>query len=77
MKRNKNKNPIQIETDEWWYKGCFIQEQIHPELLKYHVFKDTIEQETIGTTNSFVRAKEMCVDNEVKDYKIGWRSFLF
>ncbi len=30
--------PIKIEIGEWWFKGCFIQQQDHPKLSKYIVF---------------------------------------
>lgn len=49
---------IQIEADEWWYKGCFIQKQNHPNLLPYHVFQDTEEQETVGVCHSMLEAKK-------------------
>ena len=39
--------PVQIEIGEWWYKGCFIQEQNHQMLSKYVVFKDTELQERV------------------------------
>jgi hypothetical protein len=49
--------PTAIEVGEWWYKGCFIQEQNHPMLLKYVVFKDSECQEHVGTSNNFKGAK--------------------
>lgn len=68
--------PIAIEVGEWWYKGCFIQKQDHPMLSKYVVFKDTELQETVGTCGTMVEAKRLCVDNEVVDYKLGFKSFI-
>jgi hypothetical protein len=70
------KKPIQIEADEWWFKGCFIQKQIHPLIKPYHVFKDTEQQETIDTCFTFTEAKKLCNLNEVKDFKQGYKSFL-
>ena len=69
-------NPIQIEEGEWWLKGCFIQKQIHPLLKPYHVFRDTENQETIGTCFTFTEAKKLCNLNEVKDFKQGYKAFL-
>lgn len=68
--------PIAIEVGEWWYKGCFIQEQNHPMLSKYVVFKDTELQEIVGTCGTMVEAKQLCKDNEVVDYKLGVKSFI-
>lgn len=67
---------IAIEVGEWWYKGCFIQEQSHPMLSKYVVFKDTEGQETVGTCGTMVEAKKLCRDNEVVNYKLGVESFI-
>jgi len=37
----KVEKPRQIECGEWLYKGCFIQEFDHPQLVgKYEVFKN-------------------------------------
>ena len=68
--------PIQIEGGEWWFKGCFIQEQNHPKLSKYVIFKDTDLQETVGTASNMREAKKLCVDNEVVEYKFGYKSFI-
>jgi len=68
--------PIHIESQEWWYKGCFIQGQDHPELLKYVVFKDTEDQEHVGVCNTFKQAKKLCEDNEVIHFKQGWFTFV-
>jgi hypothetical protein len=67
---------IQIEDGEWWHKGCFIQEQNHPKLLRYHVFQDTDVQTTVGTTNSFKNAEKIAEIFEVKNYKFGAESFI-
>jgi len=68
--------PIQIEEGEWWFKGCFIQKQDHPMLSKYVVFKDTEEQEVIDTASTMSEAKKLCIDNEVVDYKHGYKAFI-
>jgi len=68
--------PVKIETGEWYYKGCFIQEQTHPELLKYHVFQDTENQNTVGTCDYFKEAKELCKSHEVKNPKNGLKSYI-
>lgn len=75
MKNTDINKPIQIEVGEWYYKGCFIQEQDHPSLLKYHVFKDTELQETIDVCSSFKQAKKLCQENEVIKPKIGLVGF--
>lgn len=68
--------PTAIEVGEWWYKGCFIQEQNHPMLAKYVVFKDTENQEHVGTSGDFRGAKKLCKKNEVVNYKFGVESFI-
>lgn len=68
--------PIAIEVGEWWFKGCFIQEQDHPMLSKYVVFKDTEGQEHVDGASTMKEAKRLCVDNEVVDYKLGYKSFI-
>jgi hypothetical protein len=73
METNK---PIKIETNEWWFKGCFIQKQFHPELKPYHVFKDTEKQETVDSCLTFGEAKSLCKLHEVKDCKHGYKPFL-
>jgi hypothetical protein len=69
--------PFQIEVGEWWFKGCFIQEQNQPKLHKYVIFADTEEQEHLGTSNTFSGAIKICKENEVKDYKLGIKAFGF
>jgi hypothetical protein len=68
--------PIAIEVGEWWYKGCFIQEQNHPNLSKYVVFKDSENQEHVGSVTTMVEAKQLCKDNEVVNYKLGVKHFI-
>ena len=68
--------PIQIAPDEWWFKGCFIQKQEHRYLKPYYVFKDTKEQESIGSCLTFSEAKKLCTLNEVINYKQGYKSFI-
>jgi hypothetical protein len=69
--------PFQIEVGEWWFKGCFIQEQNHPQLGKYVIFKDTEDQEHIGIANKFTDAVKLCKENEVTEYKLGIEAFGF
>jgi len=69
--------PIAIEVGEWWFKGCFIQEQDHPMLSKYVVFKDTEGQEHIGSCGTKKEAIKLCVDNEVTDFKLGYDTFIY
>ena len=68
--------PYKIEIDEWYYKGCFIQKQEHPKLPKYHVFKDTENQETIDGCYTFQEAKKLCELNEVKNPLNGLKSYI-
>lgn len=69
------KKPIAIEVGEWYFKGCFIQEQDHYMLDKYVVFKDTEDQDHVGTASSMAMAKKLCIDNEVKEPHLGLKSF--
>jgi hypothetical protein len=71
-----NMKHIQIEIGEWWFKGCFIQEQTAPQLSKYIVFADNETQTHIGTATTMKEAKQLCIDNEVKDYKYGVEAFI-
>jgi len=68
--------PVQIEAGEWWYKGCFIQEQEHPQLLKYCVFKDNKSHTLVDDCGTFTEAAILCEENEVKKFDQGWESFL-
>ncbi|MBT3209885.1 MAG: hypothetical protein HN347_16195 [Bacteroidetes bacterium] len=68
--------PKQLEVGEWWFKGCFIQKQNHPKLLKYHVFKDTVNQETVCACQTFTEAKALCRMNEVKYPHSGWEKYM-
>jgi len=67
--------PKQIDPQEWWFKGCFIQKQPHPLLDPFHVFQDTEEQKTVGTCDTFAQAKKLCTLHEVKYYKYGYKGF--
>jgi hypothetical protein len=69
--------PFQIEVGEWWFKGCFIQEQNHPQLDKYIVFQDTVLGMIVGTASKFTDAVQLCKDNEVTDYVQGIEAFGF
>jgi hypothetical protein len=69
------KKPIGIEVGEWYFKGCFIQEQQHYMLDKYVVFKDNQDQDHIGTASSMAMAKKLCIENEVTEPHLGLKSF--
>jgi hypothetical protein len=69
--------PVQIEIGEWWYKGCFIQKQEHPELLPWLVFKDNFAQSHVGVTTSFASAKKLAERNEVTTPHLGYQTFLY
>lgn len=71
-----NDKPVQIESGEWWYKGCFIQKQNHPKLKPYIVFQDTEIQTTVGDCYTFTEAKKIATIFEVKKYKYGPESFV-
>lgn len=56
-----------IDTDEWIYKGCFIQLFKHPCLFgKYSVFKNNKNQTNIGRFENIKNAKKACIENECK-----------
>ena len=58
----------QIDTQEWIYKGCFIQEFKHPILFgKYTVFKNNEAQTHVGRYSSMKDAKKACIENECND----------
>jgi hypothetical protein len=64
----KTEKPILIEESEWLYKGCFIQKNIHHNLVgKYVVFKNNKEQSHVGSSYTFAEAKALCVKNECFD----------
>jgi hypothetical protein len=60
--------PRKIDTDEWLYKGCFIQKSVHPILFgKYSVFKNNSFQTDLGRYMTFAEAKKICEQNECFD----------
>lgn len=69
--------PFQLEVGEWWFKGCFIQEQNHPQLDKYTIFQDTVLGMTVGSASKFTDAIKICKENEVTDYVQGIEAFGF
>lgn len=69
--------PFQLEVGEWWFKGCFIQEQNHPQLAKYTIFQDTVLGMTVGSASKFTDAIKICKENEVTDYVQGIEAFGF
>lgn len=65
MKECKLIKPKQITDGEWIYKGCFIQESEHPQLIgKYEVFKNDKHQSHVGRCYTFAEAKRLCKENE-------------
>lgn len=55
----------QLEIGEWLYKGCFIQESKHPQLIgNYEVFKNNEIQTHIGRCYTITEAKKLCEENE-------------
>jgi hypothetical protein len=64
----KKEKPTQIETDEWLFKGCFIQKNSHPKLIgNYEVFKNDKNQNHVDRCYSFAEAKQLCINNECFD----------
>ena len=39
------------------------------------MFKDTEDQDHVGTASNFAMAKKLCIDNEVKEPHLGLKSF--
>jgi hypothetical protein len=69
----KNEKPKQIEVGEWLYKGCFIQESTHPQLIgKYEVFKNDKPQSHVGRCYTFTEAKRLCVENECTENALSF-----
>jgi hypothetical protein len=57
--------PIQVDPEEWVYKGCFVQKQEHPKLTgRYEVFKNDEQQTHVGRCYTFAEAKKLCEENE-------------
>jgi hypothetical protein len=69
--------PVLIEGEEWWYMGCFIQKQNHPDIHPYVVFKDNDQQTHIGTSIDFNGAKDLCKNNRNTRYKLGIEDLLW
>jgi hypothetical protein len=60
--------PIKINSGEWLFKGCFIQEFKHPKLSgRFEVFKNDKQQTHISVCNNFEQAKKLCIENECFD----------
>ena len=65
--------PKQIDVGEWLYKGCFIQEFIHPKLVgKYEVFKNDFIQTHVGRYYTFAEAKKSCEKNECFENRLSF-----
>jgi hypothetical protein len=57
--------PLQIDSDEWLFKGCFIQRSKHPQLIgNYEVFKNDKGQTHVDRCYTFTEAKKLCIENE-------------
>jgi hypothetical protein len=64
----KKEKPVATDLGEWLYKGCFIQESTHPQLVgKYEVFKNNETQDHIDRCITFAEAKKLCEQNECFD----------
>lgn len=64
----QKEKPKQIELGEWLYKGCFIQESIHPKLVgRYEIFKNDEPQTHVGRCYTFTKAKKLCEENKCFD----------
>jgi hypothetical protein len=68
VKKFKKHKPILVADGEWWFYGCFIQQQYHPMLAKFLIFKDTVGQEDVGTCHTFTEAKVIAKNNQVIDF---------
>lgn len=75
MDMGKQIKKVQIEVGEWYYCGCYIQQQNHPSLCKYVVFKDDATQTHVGTSNSMVYAMELCRQNKVDNPVNGLKAY--
>jgi hypothetical protein len=56
-----NFKPVPIETGEWWFNGCFIQEQNHPQLEKFRIWPDASIMETM-TASTFKEATKIAFE---------------
>jgi hypothetical protein len=69
-----NEQPVQIESGEWYFMGCYIQESEHPALFgRFEVFKDDEKQTHVGRYMKFSEAKKAAKVNAQKN---GLKSFL-
>lgn len=61
--------PKQIDSSEWLYKGCFIQQSKHPMLFgNYEVFKNDTQQTHVDRCHTFTEAMALCVENECNEH---------
>lgn len=62
-----NKKPVAIEMQEWWFNGNIIQQQNHPKLNKYFVWKDLDgESYIVYPFTKKEDAVKHCLDNPCK-----------
>lgn len=60
---NGDKWPVLIATDEWYYKGRFIQKNTHPNLQPYTSFNDDAIGTDVQPHFSMDEAKRYCRAN--------------
>jgi len=66
---------VKIEVGEWYYCGCYIQEQNHPSLCKYVVFKDYATQTHVDTASTMACAMLLCRKNKVDNPVNGLKAY--
>ena len=65
-----NKNPVQIETSEWWFNGHIIMKQNDFRLPEWVSFPDTKDQAPISVHGSKKDAVEFSHANPVPAKKL-------
>ena len=67
---NKQKMILDPDADgsQWLYRGCIVQDQTHPKLLKYACYSDENCNHLIDVCNSQRRAKQI-IDDYLKTNK--------
>jgi hypothetical protein len=69
--------PIQIDSQEWYFFGCFIQKHDDCRLPgRYTVFQDDELQTHIDNCHTMAKAKSLCELNEVRNPHMGIKSFI-
>lgn len=62
-----NTKPVQIEIDEWWFNGRFIQKQNHPQLAPYLSFPSSNSDYQNEVHYTFKDAVQYCLNNPCKN----------